>query len=64
MSRRRPARRLLVLAALLIALTWLLAGHLDTGRPALSVALVLTFCGGWASGVTGAARLLAVESEP
>lgn len=58
---RRPARRLLVLAALLLFLSWQLAAHVGENRPLLSLALCVAFCGAWVAGFTGAARVLAVE---
>lgn len=61
---RRPARRLLLLAALLLVLSWQLAAHVGEDRPLLSLALCLAFCGAWVSGFTGAARALAVERTP
>lgn len=56
------AASLLLLAALLLTLTYLLAPHWDPARPAVSLALVVTFCGGWLAGVAGAARVFNPET--
>ncbi|EYB68838.1 hypothetical protein DEIPH_ctg017orf0215 [Deinococcus phoenicis] len=53
MSRPVP---LLVLGAALFALAWLLLPHYDPQRPGISLGLLVTFCGGWASVMAGAAR--------
>ena len=59
----RRALPLLLLAAGLLALAWHLAPQFDPERPAVSLSLALTFCGGWGSAVAGTALALRPQPE-